>query len=224
MIPDFAALHPGTFLFANFSWRAREKSVKLKYGEKNRRDAAKRTGETKMIGRMMIILSALLLVLANWSDRANAVTFSIPNPAEYDFGPVQVGSTATFDWSVTWANGSGEDYYVSSYVGSALITPFLITNGTCTGVYIGGPCTFTFSFTPASIGSVSWDYDYLFTLSPRFGTDPNIEYSITLRGTGVDAVATPLPGALPLFAGGLGVIGLLGWKKKRKTATTNRPA
>jgi hypothetical protein len=29
---------------------------------------------------------------------------------------------------------------------------------------------------------------------------------------------TPLPAGLPLFAGGLGVLGLLGWRKKRKPA------
>jgi hypothetical protein len=28
--------------------------------------------------------------------------------------------------------------------------------------------------------------------------------------------ATPLPAALPLFASGLGAMGLLGWRKKRK--------
>ena len=28
--------------------------------------------------------------------------------------------------------------------------------------------------------------------------------------------ATPLPEALPLFAGGLGALGLLGWRRKRK--------
>jgi len=33
-----------------------------------------------------------------------------------------------------------------------------------------------------------------------------------------DAVATPLPAALPLFATGLGVMGLLGWRRKRKAA------
>ena len=32
----------------------------------------------------------------------------------------------------------------------------------------------------------------------------------------LDGVETPLPGALPLFATGLGVLGLLGWRRKRK--------
>jgi hypothetical protein len=31
-------------------------------------------------------------------------------------------------------------------------------------------------------------------------------------------VATPLPGALPLFTAGLGTLGLLGWRRKRKVA------
>jgi hypothetical protein len=37
--------------------------------------------------------------------------------------------------------------------------------------------------------------------------------------TGPDVVGTtPIPGALPLFATGLGALGLLGWRRKRKTA------
>jgi hypothetical protein len=31
-----------------------------------------------------------------------------------------------------------------------------------------------------------------------------------------DVQATPLPAALPLFATGLGALGLLGWRRKRK--------
>ena len=31
-------------------------------------------------------------------------------------------------------------------------------------------------------------------------------------------ISTPLPAALPLFATGLGALGLLGWRRKRKTA------
>ena len=38
----------------------------------------------------------------------------------------------------------------------------------------------------------------------------------------VDSIATPLPGALPLFAGGLGVFGLLTWRTKRKKAASLR--
>jgi hypothetical protein len=42
-----------------------------------------------------------------------------------------------------------------------------------------------------------------------------------MRGRYAEAVhehATPLPGALPLFATGLGAMGLLGWRRKRKNA------
>jgi hypothetical protein len=43
-------------------------------------------------------------------------------------------------------------------------------------------------------------------------------FTITNVGEGTDLVATPLPAALPLFAGGLGMIGLLARRKKRKAA------
>jgi hypothetical protein len=35
-------------------------------------------------------------------------------------------------------------------------------------------------------------------------------------------IATPLPAALPLFAGGLGALGLLGWRRKRKAVVLAR--
>ncbi len=37
----------------------------------------------------------------------------------------------------------------------------------------------------------------------------------------VPVSATPLPAALPLFATGLGALGLFGWRKKRKNAAAN---
>ena len=48
-------------------------------------------------------------------------------------------------------------------------------------------------------------------------TDPQFLAEIQDNGfqTFVD-VSTPLPGALPLFATGLGALGLLGWRRKRK--------
>jgi hypothetical protein len=38
-----------------------------------------------------------------------------------------------------------------------------------------------------------------------------------------DTIATPLPATLPLFASGLGVLGLLGWRTKRKKAAASLP-
>ena len=39
-----------------------------------------------------------------------------------------------------------------------------------------------------------------------------------IQGISANASAVPLPAALPLFAGGLGGLGLLGWRRKRKKA------
>jgi hypothetical protein len=39
-----------------------------------------------------------------------------------------------------------------------------------------------------------------------------------ITGGSLDVSATPLPAALPLFAGGLGVIGFIGRRRKRKVA------
>jgi hypothetical protein len=53
----------------------------------------------------------------------------------------------------------------------------------------------------------------------HFRSDPNF---LHFDDVSVDQVtvgaATPLPAALPLFATGLGALGLLGWRRKRKNA------
>ncbi len=41
---------------------------------------------------------------------------------------------------------------------------------------------------------------------------------VGIEATGEVAPTTPLPAALPLFATGLGALGLLGWRRKRKNA------
>ena len=50
--------------------------------------------------------------------------------------------------------------------------------------------------------------------STFFGIVDGIHY-YNVTGT-AEITATPLPAALPLFAGGLGALGLLGWRRKRK--------
>jgi hypothetical protein len=54
-------------------------------------------------------------------------------------------------------------------------------------------------------------YSFLFDTST---TNPNNGNNVLLAL--VDGTEIPLPGALPLFATGLGLMGLLGWRRKRK--------
>jgi hypothetical protein len=72
------------------------------------------------------------------------------------------------------------------------------------------------SGTQFSDGSI----DPYFEFAPGF--DPS-GYSFIFSdgvGNGPAASATPLPAALPLFATGLGAMGLLGWRRKRKAQAT----
>jgi hypothetical protein len=87
----------------------------------------------------------------------------------------------------------------------------------------GNPSTGTWSGGTANIFVVHFDNQGLV-----FEFASNVS-SFTISGlspvnlsniTGLDGptTATPLPAALPLFAGGLGALGLLGWRRKRKAA------
>jgi hypothetical protein len=65
-----------------------------------------------------------------------------------------------------------------------------------------------------------------YATNPCFGVSNCTNDGLILRFNGTDASAagslvineTPLPAALPLFASGLGALGLLGWRRKRKAA------
>jgi hypothetical protein len=55
----------------------------------------------------------------------------------------------------------------------------------------------------------------------NFGTsfeENTLEDAFRFVASGSLAPVVPLPAALPLFATGLGVLGLLGWRRKKKTA------
>lgn len=56
----------------------------------------------------------------------------------------------------------------------------------------------------------------IFSAEQAAGPGTAIDWSLT--NSSVVPTATPLPAALPLFVGGLGAIGLIGWRRKRKAA------
>ena len=69
-----------------------------------------------------------------------------------------------------------------------------------------------------AVGSASASADPFIFIDP---TDPNAsEYAIIVSdGVGNALATTPLPATLPLFSTGLGALGLLGWRRKRKAST-----
>jgi hypothetical protein len=63
-----------------------------------------------------------------------------------------------------------------------------------------------------SVGGITGPFILLTGDGPLFG---DLGFPVTTPFT-VATEATPLPAALPLFATGLGALGLLGWRRKRK--------
>jgi hypothetical protein len=60
------------------------------------------------------------------------------------------------------------------------------------------------------------------SLASFLGGPGTIDYSVSIDLPN-GAYVTPLPPALPLFAAGLGLLGLLGWRRKRKAAVYPNP-
>jgi hypothetical protein len=93
-----------------------------------------------------------------------------------------------------------------------LLVPTVSGFTTCSGP--GSPGT-----SPGSPQRTCPDYSLFWMFD-----NPDDPYTIVIANFvwtySVEAVAspTPLPAALPLFASGLGVMGLLGWRRKRKKA------
>jgi hypothetical protein len=82
------------------------------------------------------------------------------------------------------------------------------TNGT-TGFFLLDGVKTSFSSANDNLLSITGT---VFTFEEDTSSDP------TFYVSALDYSATPLPAAFPLFATGLGAIGLLGWRRKRKAA------
>jgi hypothetical protein len=83
----------------------------------------------------------------------------------------------------------------------------------------GGPGYYNTNFAPVPLAAgTESNWDQIFVSPYSFaansgGVDPDANgftWAIELQ-----VAQTPLPAALPLFAGGLGALGLLGWRRKR---------
>ena len=197
---------------------------------------------------VMIAVSAAMLVAtlparaATVSDYVtfSATSFSGGAPPSYTGGtapvdPVTGAFTITFDPTQTYLNSTTGITLNSLNIllGSALsfdYSPSAYTIGVTTfdagelvvgGLDSGACCV---ELTPTTFNDF-----YLqilnFASAPAFNqlgytiaANGDYFYSAIGAGSVSSTPATPLPAALPLFASGLGALGLFGWRRKRKSA------
>ncbi len=186
---------------------------------------------------MFALISAMLIftsipAIATTYNYVGSPYTSNDNPAE--FGSNMTG-TVTFNFDTTGVSGTFD-------IPGGTITNLQLTSGIYTSTFF----SFSDYFVLVNGAITEWnifnetqtspDVELeAFKISPftnvfdevvrfpgdtDFGATAFIEYTFS-GGTGVWAVAdTPLPAALPLFATGLGALGLLARRRKRKNATT----
>jgi hypothetical protein len=153
-------------------------------------------------------------------------TIAAPPCAVCTFSGTIEGDTTTGNFII---NGTGEPNVTTTNIGT--FDNILVQGGTTTGTDWGvslqtDPTTLPFNptnilqmiFSNNAAGLFLAGSGTIFPSDATSGCAVNSRVSCVISGTITleTTSATPLPAALPLFATGLGGLGLLGWRRKRK--------
>ena len=142
----------------------------------------------------------------------------------YDYVPL------TLDFGTDNPFGTNETLKFSTFnANNTPLTSMTVSSGN--SIYTSGingltengisPFSLSTALTTQTFYAIVTDVTGSFDLTSAFA---GFEHVIATTGTNQLSVegsisATPIPAALPLFAGGLGALGLFGWRKKRKAIT-----
>ena len=177
-----------------------------------------------MKSKLLTVVAIAAIGASVWSYPANALTyhFSFTNALLNQSGVVEgfirgLTDNATSAATSVEVTSNGDGYGVGEYIGNPSANSFTVAAGAIEainfrsdGALNSAPdVTCCVLFISAPNRAVLWG-----TPSPqqallRFVNTP-LELTVVSE--------TPLPAALPLFATGLGALGLLGWRRKRKAA------
>jgi hypothetical protein len=182
----------------------------------------------------------VLVVLASFVTSSLANTINISGTFDGDSTFTPTANTGVYAQSFS---GEGEDTTYGSFTSSSQSTidfsspptiaisdgMFLekFSEGTLFGVSSGngtasglGTATVTLDFIfKGGTGLFAGDTGEITVTETITRTSPTAATISNGSYTGTLITATPLPAALPLFATGLGAIGLFGWRKKRQIAS-----
>ena len=161
-------------------------------------------------------------VVANYPSWLPASTFSggtVGNAPPQSGGIVQLfGGDSTVD-TITFASAVLNPVIAIWSLGQGDINASFAFNAPFT-IESGGPSIEYTGSSITSLGNTVYGVEGNGTIM-FFGTFTSISWTNPVfenwYGFTVGTSETPLPAALPLFASGLGALGLLGWRRKRKT-------
>jgi hypothetical protein len=165
--------------------------------------------------KLAVATSLFCGLLFSGSGPARAVTYDVSgsNGVGYTLtGTIVADATLSTITSVNLIETSSSASSITSFISYS--SPVLVIDPSIYGTvflsFAGGP-------TPAQLAALIPGY---FQTTYGCGTDPICVAILTqdsfVATATAEVSATPLPAALPLFAGGLGALGLLGWRRKRK--------
>ena len=164
------------------------------------------------------VVSALFISMATGPVEASTFAFSFTNILNGDgtvTGVVILNNTDTAATSVRVVSNT-DGFGIGEYVGSPEpnFNAFTVVSGQITSALF---LDFGIANTPPAVTCCSIRLEFGGQNFTGLTNDPDSLSESSRSGlTFTPVSAVPLPAALPLFATGLGVLGLLGWRRKRK--------
>jgi hypothetical protein len=153
--------------------------------------------------------------------------YSVPPTVDANgYGPANGYNPPPFTSDNLGSSGTHLPGYYTTSPSTVVLNELLGVFTNAGGVIVGkpfaigdGPVTVTDPAGATQLQLGVNDDIYYYSLYPDTSAGyPDNTGSLQVSVSADSLAQTPLPAALPLFAGGLGALGLFGWRKKRKSA------
>jgi hypothetical protein len=141
-------------------------------------------------------------------------SFTLSSAAEVSAGATATAGTNVLESHLALFSSSPANTALDVGHNPGLLTSLTDTSGLLTETSHGPANSFLNTLTAANLAAGTYFLRIFGVIAGN--SDPN-SHLVALNGT---IAATPIPAALPLFAGALGLFGWLGWRRKATAPTT----